>query len=80
MLQYYHVTGKLLDPLPHKPELSDYYTLLPGQQNREIAFIIFGMAATGVVAYKFVRFCRQNKIFTFSKQAFNESLDFCNRS
>ena len=38
MKQYYYVTGKQLDPLPPKPELSDFYTPSPDQQNREIAF------------------------------------------
>ena len=46
MKQYYYITGKQLDPLPPEPKLSDYYTPSPDQQNREIVFIVDGMAAT----------------------------------
>ena len=45
--QYYYITGKQLDPLPPEPKLSDYYAPSPDQQNRELLFIVAGMAATG---------------------------------
>ena len=54
MKQYYYITGKQLDPLPPEPKLSDYYAPSPDQQNREMLFIVAGMAATGFVAYKFL--------------------------
>ena len=54
MKQYYYITGKKLDPLPQEPKLSDYYAPSPDQQNRELLFIVAGMAVTGFVAYKFL--------------------------
>ena len=62
MNQYYYVTGgesgdksgdTSLDPLPPEPKLSDFYTPPPYQQNREIIFVVLGMAVTAFVAYKF---------------------------
>ena len=55
MKQYYYITGKQLDPLPPEPKLSDYYTPSPNQQDREIVFIVLGMAATRFVAYRFLK-------------------------
>ena len=57
--QYYYITGKnlppdLATPLPPVPKLSDFYTPPPNQQNREITFVVLGMAVTGFVAYKFL--------------------------
>ena len=61
MIQYYYETGKhlpsdLTSPLPPEPKLIDFYTPSPGQQNREIAFVVLGMAVTGFIAYKFLYF------------------------
>ena len=53
MKQYYYITGKQL-LLESEPKLSDFYTPSPDQQNREITFIVVGMAATGFVAYKLI--------------------------
>ena len=44
--------GLCLDSLGSEPQLSDFYTPSIGQKNREIAFVVAGMAATGLVAYK----------------------------
>ena len=57
MKQYYYITGKQLPdslnaPLPPKPTLSDFYTPSEDQKNREIAFVVGGMALTGFVAWK----------------------------
>ena len=52
MREYATVTGNQLDPLGPEPQLSDYYTPSEVQKDCKIAFIILGMAATGVVAYK----------------------------
>ena len=41
------ISGKQLDPLPPEPKLSDYYAPSSDQQNRELLFIVAGMAATG---------------------------------
>ena len=46
------VTGTKLDPLGPEPKLSDFYMPGSGQRDREIAFVVLGMAATGLVAYK----------------------------
>ena len=54
MKQYYYITGKQLDPLPPEPKLSDYYAPSSDQQNRELLFIVAGMAATGFLAYKLI--------------------------
>ena len=50
--EYAHVTGKNLGLLDPEPQLPDFYTPSNGQKDREIAFIVLGMAATGLVAYK----------------------------
>ena len=57
MKQYYYITGKQLPdnlstPLPPKPTLSDFYTPSEDQKNREIAFVVGGMALTGFVAWE----------------------------
>lgn len=52
MKQYYYITGKQLPDLPQEPKLSDFYTPSEDQQNKEIAFIVLGMTATGFVAWK----------------------------
>jgi hypothetical protein len=52
MREYAQVTSKKLDPLGPEPRLSDFYMPSEGQKGRELAFIILGMAATGLVAYK----------------------------
>ena len=54
MKQYYYLTGKTLDPLQPEPKLSDFYSPSSDQQDREITFVVLGMAVTGVVAYKFL--------------------------
>ena len=50
--EYAQVTGNKLDPLGPEPQLSDFYTPSDDQKDREIAFVVLGMAATGLVAYK----------------------------
>ena len=52
MKQYYYVTGKQLPDLAQKPELSDFYTPSEHQKNRELIFIVLGMSATGLIAWK----------------------------
>ena len=54
MKQYYYITCKQLDPLPPEPKLRDYYAPSADQQNRELLFIVAGMAATGFLAYKLI--------------------------
>ena len=50
MQEYAQVTGHNLDP-----QLADFYHPSDGQKDREIAFIILGMAATGLVAYRLAK-------------------------
>jgi hypothetical protein len=50
--EYHRVTGGQLDSLGSEPTLSDFYVPDEAQKNREIAFIVVGLAVTGVVAYK----------------------------
>ena len=49
--EYALITGNQLDPLRVEPKLSDFYTPSDEQKDREIAFIILGMTATGLVAH-----------------------------
>ena len=52
MQEYAQVTGHNLDTLGPEPQLSDFYHPSDGQKDREIAFVILGMVATGFVAYQ----------------------------
>ena len=54
MEQYYYITGKQLDPFPPEPKLSDFYAPSSDQQNRELLFIVAGIAATGFLAYELI--------------------------
>jgi hypothetical protein len=47
--------SKTFDPLGPEPQLSDFYTPSNDQKDREIVFVILGMAATGLVAYKLTK-------------------------
>ena len=59
--EYARVTGHNLDYLGLEPQISDFYTPSVDQKNREIAFVIAGMAATGLVAYKLAKWlCRRH--------------------
>ena len=51
MQEYAQVTGHNLDPMGPEPQLADFYSPSDGQKDREIAFVVLGMAATGLVAY-----------------------------
>ena len=55
MREYSRVTGTKLYPLGPEPKLSDFYLPSSGQRDREIAFVVLGMAATGLVAYKLAK-------------------------
>ena len=55
MREYSRVTGAKLDPLGPEPKLSEFYVPSSGQRDREIAFVVLGMAATGLVAYKLAK-------------------------
>ena len=54
MKQYYYIIDKDLSGLPPKPTLSNFYTPSEDQKNREIAFVVGGMALTGFVAWKLI--------------------------
>ena len=55
MREYSRVTGKKIDPLGPEPKLSDFYVPGSGQRDREIAFVVLGMATTGIIAYKLAK-------------------------
>ena len=55
MQEYAQVTGHNLDPLGPEPQLADFYSPSDGQKDREIAFVVLGMAATGLVAYQLAK-------------------------
>ena len=54
--EYARVTGHNLDNtfgvMGSEPQITDFYTPSGDQKNREIAFVVVGLAATGLVAYK----------------------------
>ena len=54
--KYARVTGHNLGSLGSKPQITDFYTPSSDQKNREIAFVVVGMAATGLVAYKLAKY------------------------
>ena len=45
MKTYNSIFGKTLEPLPPKPELSDFYTASDDQHERELAFIALSMVS-----------------------------------
>ena len=58
-VQTFHEADDALDfvtagrtPLWPEPQLSEYYTPSGAQKTRELAFVVAGIAATGIVAYK----------------------------
>ena len=55
--KYAEVFGedKTRDIIGPKPLLSDFYTPNDDQKDREIAFVVAGMAVTGLVAYQLTR-------------------------
>ena len=53
--EYWRVTGKHLYPLGPEPKLSDFYVRSTSQRDREIAFVVLGMAATGIIAYRLAK-------------------------
>ena len=55
MREYSRITGTKLDPLGPEPKLSDIYMPSSGQRDRGIAFVILGMAATGLVAFNIAK-------------------------
>ena len=42
----------MLNPLGSEPQLSDFYEPSDDQKDREITFVVLGVAATGLVAYE----------------------------
>ena len=61
--EYARVTGHNLDSLGSEPKISDFYMPSGDQKNREIAFVVAGMAATGLVAYKLAKWLCWSPIF-----------------
>ena len=55
MQEYAQVTGHNLDPLGPEPQLADFYSPRDGQKDREIAFVVLGMAVSGIVAYQLAK-------------------------
>ena len=62
--EYARVTGHNLDSLGSEPKISEFYMPSGDQKNHEIAFVVAGMAATGLVAYKLAKWlCRSPNFF-----------------
>ena len=57
MREYSQVTGEnvSLADLGPEPQLSDFYHPSADQKDRDIAFVILGVTATGLVAYKLAK-------------------------
>ena len=58
--EYARVTGHNLDSLGSEPQITDFYTPSGDQKNREIAFVVVGLAATGLAAYKLAKWSELN--------------------
>ena len=52
--QHEQVTSQSLPPLREKPKLSDFYNPSRPRKDAELALVVGGMAAIGIVAYKFL--------------------------
>ena len=59
MREYARVTGKNIGPLDREPQLSDFYQPSEGQKDRELAFVVIGVAVAGIVAYKISKRSRE---------------------
>ena len=54
--EYARVTGhNTKGVMESEPKISDFYTPSGDQKKREIVFVVAGMAATGLVAYKLAK-------------------------
>ena len=59
------VTGHNLDPMGPEPQLADFYSPSDGQKDREIAFIVLGMAAWPTISLsKCPRACRYRTAYS----------------
>ena len=62
--EYARVTGHNLDNtfgvMGSEPQITDFYTPSGDQKNREIAFVVVGLAATGLAAYKLAKWSELN--------------------
>ena len=54
MQAYHEVTSQTLPPLREEPKLSDFYNPSRPRKDAELALVVGGMAAIGIVAYKFL--------------------------
>ena len=54
MQAYHEVTSQSLPPLREEPKLSDFYNPSRPRKDAELALVVGGMAAIGIVAYKFL--------------------------
>ena len=54
MQAYHEVTSESLPPLREEPKLSDFYNPSRSRKDAELALVVGGMAAIGIVAYKFL--------------------------
>ena len=52
--QHEQVTSQSLPPLREEPKLSDFYNPSRSRKDVELALVVGGMAAIGIVAYKFL--------------------------
>ena len=62
--EYARVTGHNLDNtfgvMGSEPQITDFYTPSGDQKNREIPFVVVGLAATGLAAYKLAKWSELN--------------------
>ena len=54
MQAYHEVTSQSLPPLREEPKFSDFYNPSRPRKDAELALVVGGMAAIGIVAYKFL--------------------------
>ena len=53
--EYAQVTDQSLNPLGPESVLSNFYTPSPDHKDRDIIFVILGLATTGLLAYRIAK-------------------------
>ena len=55
MVEYYRVFAKQIKPIPHEPELSDFYQPSETKKNGELLFIALGSGIATYALYKYLK-------------------------
>ena len=55
MLEYYRVFTKQINPLPHEPQLSEFYHPSENQKNGELLFVAVSTGIGTYALYKYLK-------------------------